>query len=249
VRRVALVTGAAGGIGRATVALFAGAGWHVIAVDRRSSDPLPPGARAVVADMADPEAARGVMEDTARSEGQLDALVNNAAIQHNGPLVAMEPAAWDEVMACNVRSVFLGVRYGVPLLRDRNASIVNVASVHAIATSSNIAAYAASKGAVVALTRALALELAIDGIRVNAVLPGAVDTQMLRDGLRRRDPNGGEEEDLLQELRRRHPIGRIGQPNEIAEAIMFLADGARSSFMTGQVLIVDGGACARLSTE
>ncbi len=248
-RRVALVTGAAGGIGRATVALFAGAGWHVIAVDRRNSEPVPLGARAVVADMADPEAARDVLADTARSEGQLDALVNNAAIQHNGPLVTMEPEAWDEVMACNVRSVFLGVRYGVPLLRDRNASIVNVASVHAIATSSNIAAYAASKGAVVALTRALALELAKDGIRANAVLPGAVDTQMLRDGLHRRDPSGGEEEDLLQELRRRHPVGRIGQPSEIAEAILFLADGDRSSFMTGQVLIVDGGACARLSTE
>ena len=134
----------------------------------------------------------------------------------------------------------------LPLLRERRGAVVNVASVHAIATSAGLAAYAASKGAVVALTRAAALELAPEGIRVNAVLPGAIDTQMLRDGLSR----GGPDIDAgMAALAERTPLGRIGRPQDVAEAVLFLADASRSSFITGQTLVVDGGATARLSTE
>ena len=127
---------------------------------------------------------------------------------------------------------------------------MNVSSVHAIATSANIAAYAASKGAMLALTRALAIELASNNIRVNAVLPGAVDTPMLHSGLSRGHLWGDNIVDLVEQLGSKHVIGRVGQPQEIAQAIYFLADQSRSSFMTGQEgLVVDGGATCRLSTE
>ena len=128
-------------------------------------------------------------------------------------------------------------------------AIVNVSSVHAVATSANISAYAASKGGLLALTRAMAIEFAPDNIRVNAILPGAVDTPMLRAGLDRDHAGGGSMLDRLENLARKTVNGRIGRPEEIAHTIYFLADNAQSSFMTGQALIVDGGATARLSTE
>ena len=127
--------------------------------------------------------------------------------------------------------------------------MVNVSSVYAVATSANIAAYAASKGGMLALTRALAIELARDKIRVNAVLPGAVETTMLYAGLSRGHLQGEGVAELVEQLGSKHVMGRVGQPGEIAEAIYFLADGGRSAFMTGQSLVVDGGAIARLSTE
>jgi glucose 1-dehydrogenase len=128
-------------------------------------------------------------------------------------------------------------------------AIVNVSSVHAVQTSVNISAYAASKGGLLALTRAMAIEFAPDNIRVNAILPGAVDTPMLRAGMSRGHVSGGTVYDRLENLARKTVNGRIGQPAEIAHAIYFLADSTQSSFMTGQALIVDGGATARLSTE
>jgi glucose 1-dehydrogenase len=121
--------------------------------------------------------------------------------------------------------------------------------VHAVQTSANIAAYAASKGGLLALTRAMAIEFAADNIRVNAILPGAVDTPMLRAGLGRDHVTGADIHTRLENLAGKTVNGRIGTPDEIAHAIYFLADGTQSSFMTGQALIVDGGATARLSTE
>jgi len=134
-------------------------------------------------------------------------------------------------------------------MRAHGGAIVNVSSVHAIATSANVAAYAASKGGLLSLTRALAIELGSDRIRVNAVLPGAVDTPMLHAGLNRWHVHGRNPLELVEQLKSRHVMGRIGQAGEIAQAIYFLADDDRSSFMTGQALVVDGGATARLSTE
>jgi NAD(P)-dependent dehydrogenase (short-subunit alcohol dehydrogenase family) len=118
-----------------------------------------------------------------------------------------------------------------------------------VQTSANVAAYATSKGGLLALTRAIAIEFAGDNIRVNAVLPGAVDTPMLRAGLNRGHLAGEDEHSRLDNLARKTVNGRVGQPEEIAHAIYFLADDTQSSFMTGQAMIVDGGATARLSTE
>jgi NAD(P)-dependent dehydrogenase (short-subunit alcohol dehydrogenase family) len=149
-----------------------------------------------------------------------------------------------------LRSAFLAAKVLHPMLAAAaGAAIVNVASVHALQTSAGLAAYAASKGGLLALTRAMAIEFAPDRIRANAVLPGAVDTAMLRDGLNRPTVEGGDIPSRLAALAGKTVSGRVGRPEEIAHAIYFLADETQSSFMTGQALGVDGGATSRLSTE
>lgn len=249
--RVVLITGAGGGIGWAAVNVFASCGWRVIGVDRRLIDDLVPGNVIFIkADISQEDHVRAVYEQARAFSPTLDAVVNNAAVQIAKPLVETSAEEWDDVMANNLRSVFLGAKMAYPLLvAAKSGAIVNVASVHAVATSTNISAYAASKGGILALTRAMAIEFAKDNIRVNAVLPGAVDTPMLRAGLQRGHLDGGTVMDRLDNLARKTVNGRIGQPEEIAHAIYFLADNVQSSFMTGQALIVDGGATARLSTE
>jgi NAD(P)-dependent dehydrogenase (short-subunit alcohol dehydrogenase family) len=180
----------------------------------------------------------------------LDALVNNAAVQVNKPLVNTSVEEWDMVIANNLRPAFLLSKLAHPLLKTAGGgAIVNVSSVHAVQTSANVAAYATSKGGLLAFTRAIAIEFAGDNIRVNAVLPGAVDTPMLRAGLNRGHLAGEDEHSRLDNLARKTVNGRVGRPDEIAHAIFFLADNTQSSFMTGQAMIVDGGATARLSTE
>jgi len=248
-KRYALITGAAGGIGRATTELFASEGWETIAVDRREAEPFPPGVLSRRADVAVPADVEALFAWLGERTDRLDALVNNAAVQICKPMVDLSVEEWDAVMASNLRSAFLTARAGHRLLRAAGGAIVNISSVHALATSRDIAAYAASKGGLVALTRALALELAPDSIRVNAVLPGAVDTPMLHAGLSRDHVAGDSVEARMADLGSRTVMGRVGRPEEIAQAILFLADGRRSSFVTGQTLVVDGGATARLSTE
>jgi NAD(P)-dependent dehydrogenase (short-subunit alcohol dehydrogenase family) len=249
-KRSVLITGVAGGIGGATARVFAAAGWHVVGVDRRLVEQLPAVDHLIQADISEPDAPEYIFTQVVENEGQLDALVNNAAVQICKPLVETTPEEWDMTMASNIRSVYLSIRQAYPLLKAHGGgAIVNVSSVHAVATSVGIAAYAASKGALLALTRAVALELAPDHIRVNAVLPGAIDTPMLHAGLSRGHVEGSNVEELVRGLGKKHVLGRVGQPEEIGQAILFLADNKQSSFMTGQALVVDGGATARLSTE
>ncbi len=249
--RVVVITGVAGGIGYATAELFNAVGWHVVGVDRRprDDDAMPAVHHYIQADISSIKDSQSIFDEINSEENRLDALVNNAAIQVAKPLVETTPEEWDAVMESNLRSVYLAIRHAHPLLKASSGTIINVSSVHAVATSANIAAYAASKGALSALTRALAIELTQDKIRVNAVLPGAVDTPMLRAGLQRGHLEGDSEHELVRALGARHVIGRVGQPREIAQAILFLADSERSSFITGQELVVDGGATIRLSTE
>jgi glucose 1-dehydrogenase len=245
-KRTVLITGAAGGIGRATVNLFSECGWRVIGVDRAAyGEPFPAAGLFVQADIAQPEQLDTIFAQAHAFSPSLDALINNAAYQIIKPILQTSAAEWDAVMASNLRSVFISAKLAHPFfLAAGGGAIVNVSSVHAIATSSNIAAYAASKGGMLALTRAMAIEFAPDNIRVNAILPGAVDTPMLRDHM-----EDGDVQTRLENLARRTVNGRIGQPHEIARSIYFLADNSQSSFMTGQALVVDGGATARLSTE
>ncbi|HKZ44675.1 MAG TPA: SDR family oxidoreductase [Anaerolineales bacterium] len=249
--KTVLITGAAGGIGRAVVELFASNGWQVVGVDRVDyEEQFPSNGLFICSDISIPESMESIFSRVRAFSGRLDALVNNAAMQIAKPLLETTVEEWDQVMASNLRSVFLSARLAYPLLKESDAgAIVNVSSVHAVQTSANISAYAASKGGLLALTRAMAIEFAPDNIRVNAVLPGAVDTPMLRAGLGRDHVQGGNIHERLENLASKTVNGRVGTPQEIAESIFFLADNTRSSFMTGQALIIDGGATARLSTE
>ncbi len=272
--KAVLITGAAGGIGRATVYTFAASGWRVIGVDRSPfGEDFAAYGLFIQSDIAHPEEIEGIFSQAQAFLGTkglpgLKALINNAAIQIAKPILETTVEEWDAVLANNLRSVFLGARLAHPLLKAAGGgAIVNVSSVHAIQTSANIASYAASKGGMLALSRAMAIEFAPDNIRVNAILPGAVNTAMLRASMARENLTGqGEQPDLVRErtdfirrtdlvrerlenLARKTVNGRIGDPEEIARAIYFLADDQQSSFMTGQALVVDGGATARLSTE
>ncbi|OGW40589.1 MAG: short-chain dehydrogenase [Nitrospirae bacterium RBG_13_39_12] len=248
-KKIVLITGVNGGIGSATAKLFAKKGWYVIGIDNRKVE-LPTWIHHFIkADVSDMKAWKEISAKVTKMKGHIDALVNNAAIQICKPLIETTPEEWDTVMATNLRSVYLSIYYLHSLMRNYGGSIVNVSSVHAVATSANIAAYAASKGGLLALTRALSIELAPYKIRVNAILPGAVDTTMLHAGLNRGHIIDKRVSQQIENLGKKHVIGRIGRPEEIAQGILFLADSERSSFMTGQALIIDGGATVKLSTE
>jgi len=248
--RVMLITGAAGGIGRATVKYFAEQGWKVIGVDRKEFGPgFPENGLFIKADISNPAEMETIYEHARDFTPVLDAVVNNAALQIAKPLLELTIEDWDLTMASNLRSAFIGFKLAYPLMKAAGGgAVVNVSSVHAVATSKNISAYAASKGGLLALTRSMAIEFASDNIRVNAVLPGAVDTPMLRDGMNRGQFSGSLNE-RLENLASKTVNGRIGQPEELAHVIYFLADSKQSSFITGQGLLADGGATAKLSTE
>jgi NAD(P)-dependent dehydrogenase (short-subunit alcohol dehydrogenase family) len=231
---VVVVTGAAGGIGRATCDLLESYGWEVVAMDRLPVER--PGALRV--DIADAAAVSAALADLPR----VDALVNNAALQLYKSLLETTVGEWDAVAAVNIRGAFVCLKAVHRQLAAVGGSVVNVGSVHASATSHSIAAYAATKGGLSAFTRAAAIEMAPLGVRVNIVLPGAVDTPALRSGFSRKA-------DAEQTLISRTPLKRIGSPVDIAQAVAFLIDRERASFITGQEFVVDGGALARLSTE
>jgi glucose 1-dehydrogenase len=231
-----VVTGAAGGIGAACVETLARSGHDVIGVDMAPSSPA---GEHVVIDLSTESCGDELAEIV--GDRPLAGLVNNAALAVYETIEETSIDTWNAVLDTNLRAPFLLTKALLPNLTACAGSVVNVASVHAFATSVGIAAYAAAKGGLVALTRAMAVEFAGEGVRVNAVIPGAVSTQMLRGGLSRSGVS-------LEQLGARHPLGRVSEPAEVAEAIVFLVDGGPSA-ITGSTLTVDGGALARLSTE
>ena len=253
--RSILITGVGSGIGSATALHFHQLGWRVYGVDNTPPAVPTEFVTFLWGVLQNSETPRNIVEELRDKETHLDAVVNNAAIQLCKPLLETTPDEWNRVIAINLCAPYLMMQATYPLLRAAKGAVVNVASVHAVATSKNISAYAASKGGLTALTRAAAIEWAADGIRVNALLPGAVDTAMLRDGLTRFDTTEGKQDPeeqakkRLNDLGKRTVMGRVGLAREMASAIYFLADGTQSGFMTGQTLVVDGGATARLSTE
>jgi glucose 1-dehydrogenase len=231
---VVVVTGAAGGIGSATCDLFDALRWQVVAMDRRPVNRR----HALQVDLSDAVGVTLALRDLPR----VDALVNNAAVQVSKSIPDTTVEEWDEMAAVNIRAAFVCLRAVYSQLVAARGAVINVASVHASATATHISGYAATKGGLAAFTRAAAVEMGPLGVRVNAVLPGAIDTPLLRRGVEAAH-------DRENVLMRRTPLRRIGDPEEVAEAIAFLADGRRSGFITGQELVVDGGALARLSTE
>lgn len=243
------ITGAAGGIGRALVALFSAHGWQVA-----GTDILPNYTENIdayfQADLADPLQIEQIAADFATRTHSLHALINNAAFQVCKSAQDTKLTEWQTIMAVNVQAPFWLTQQFYPLLKAVQGNVVHISSVHALATSANIAAYASSKGALTALTRAQAIDFANDRIRVNAVLPGAVDTAMLEAGLSRGHLHESENiKQMKKQLAAQTVMGKIGLPSEIAEAVYFLADNMKSGFISGQTLVVDGGALARLSTE
>jgi glucose 1-dehydrogenase len=246
--KTVIVTGALGGVGSATSELFYKNGWKVTAADVNAvSQQFPYEFHQL--DVSSQKDVSNFYQQFSASNNSLNALVNNAAIQLYKPLIETTLEEWEAIMANNIRSVYLMVKAFTPLLKKTGGAIVNISSVHAIATSIGVAAYAASKGAVIALTRAIANELAQDSIRANAVLPGAIDTPMLHKGLDRGHLSGSSIQERIHQLGMKHPLKRIGNPVEVAQTIFFLCDSEKSSFITGQTIIVDGGATCKLSTE
>lgn len=247
-KRTIIITGVSGGIGNACANLFFRNDWQVIGTDVKG-EKIKSIDTFIQVDSSRQEAIKKAYDDIKKQFGQIDALVNNAAIQIYKPFIETSLEEWDSIMASNLRSVYLNTRYAYPLLKQEGGAIVNISSVHALATSPNVAAYAASKGAISALSRGLALEFSKDRIRVNTLLPGAVDTPMLRYGLKSNTAADSSIEEKLNALEKKIPMGRVGRPEEIAKMVLFLADGNNSSYVTGQEFVVDGGVTARLSSE
>lgn len=250
--KVVIVTGAGGGIGEAVATRFAGRGASVVAVGRTGAKVEQVAgqiraaggrATAMAADVSSEEDVRQVVSETIHTYGRVDVLVNNAAICPQVRLTDLSLAQWNEVMTNNLTSVFLFCREVIPsMVRQGGGAIVNVSSVHALATLEGYSAYAASKAGIVALTRAVALDYAKQNIRVNAVLPGAVHTPMLEGSVKRLDTPPDE---IMRQWNDAQPVGRVGQPDEIAAVVLFAAS-PDNSFMTGATLVADGGMTADL---
>lgn len=236
-----IVTGAAGGIGKAVCEIFRREGYKVIGVDSRETAGLD--YEVIQFDISrlrneDSDCSEFCAKMERRAEGRLDVLVNNAAVQIVKSVENITTADWDVTLDTNLLAPFRLTQRFLPLLRAARGNVVNVSSIHAALTKKEFTAYSTSKGALVSLTRALALELAPD-VRVNAVLPAATDTQMLRDGFKD-NPDG------LRELGSYHPLGRIANQDEVAQAVYFLAS-REASFITGSIMNVDGGIGACLN--
>ena len=243
--KVAVVTGSASGIGLAAARRLLDDGWRVYGLDLLEQPGLAGEFTPLLVDLADDASLEPAIEAVLDRESEVHGLVNCAASQPLGPVVEQDSAVWDHVFRVNTTSAAALVRGLIESLRAGRGSVVNVASVHAVATSASIGPYAASKAALVSLTRTLAIELAGDGVRVNAVLPGAVDTPMLREGLGRQEGHVDEE---MAHLASRTVMGRVGRPEEIAGVIGFLLSD-EASYITGASIVADGGATVRLSTE
>lgn len=253
--KVALVSGAGSGIGAATVVELAAQGVAVGALDvdvdaaRAVCDAVvQAGGRAepFACDVRDDAQVKAAVDGVAAAFGGLDIAIASAGVIRYGKADELSDDDWNFQIDTNLRGVFLLVRHAIPLLRARGGgAIVNVASTQAFASQELVPAYSASKGAIVALTRTLALDHARDNIRVNAVGPGSVDTAMLRWAAGVFSPEAPEK--ALDEWGESHPIGRVIQPVEVARVIAFLASDAASA-VTGTTVMVDGGATAKLST-
>ena len=248
--QVAIVTGASGGMGRAVALAFAAAGASVVAADltedagRETVEQIgQAGGRAVFVptDVSDAAAVEALVARATGDFGRLDCAVNAAAIEgERGPLHELDDEVFDRIIAVNLRSIFLCMKHEIlaMLAAGRGGAIVNIASTNSFRPQPHQSAYTASKHGVLGMTRNAAVDYGAEGIRINAICPGAIDTPMLRAAMERR---GRQPEEVANRL---SLLGRFGQPDEIAQACLWLCS-EESSFTTGHALAVDGGYLAR----
>ncbi len=250
----ALITGAGSGIGEAIARLFAQQGAHVIVADLQAEAAervatsivdLGGGASALALDVADETQVRAGFDRVANQYGRLDILVNNAGVSHVGNILETSLEEWERVLRVNAGGVFLCAREAVrAMLRQepKGGVIINMSSVAAQIGIDRRLPYSASKGAVLAMTRSIAMDFVTQGIRCNAICPGTVQTPFVEGYLKRNF--AGQEDAVRQTLHARQPLGRMGQPDEIAAAALYLASD-EAAFVTGSALVIDGGWTAK----
>lgn len=249
--KVALVTGGASGIGRATALALAREGARVAVADVdedrgeetvRMIKDLGGDAFFARTDVSAGEAVRALVEETVDRYGGLDVAVNNAGIEGVlAPTADYPEEVWNRVIGINLTGVWLGMKYEIPeMLRGGGGSIVNVTSILGLVGFANASAYTAAKHGVIGLTKVAAMEYAARGVRVNAVAPGFIETPMVME----RGVAAGADPEMYRQIAELHPIGRLGTPEEIAEAILWLASDG-SAFVAGHVLVADGAYTAR----
>lgn len=233
--RTAVVTGAASGIGFEMARLFAEEGAQVIAGDLHPTG-TPPGTEPFQVDVADEASVAALIE----AAGRVDVLCNNAAVGSTADAVSCSVEEWDRLFAVNVRGVFLGTKHALTRMLDQGGGvIVNTASVAGLVGFPDRAAYCASKGAVIAFTRQVALQYASAGIRCNALCPGTVESPWVSGLLAQADDPAAARAALVA----RQPLGRLGTPTEVAKAALYLASDD-ASFVTGSAFVIDGGIVA-----
>lgn len=243
--RVTLITGGNRGIGLATAKLFAKEGAKVMMLGRNHAKGqleagLIPNAKFIRGDVTRAQDCQRAVDETIREFGRLDILVNCAGIIYRNRTVeqTMEEE-WDATFNVNVKGTFLMCKYAMPMLRERKGCIVNLSSYVGLVGFRGASAYAASKAAIINLTRSMALDHAREGVRVNTVCPGSVDTEMIHAAWEK----FGDVKEARRLWSEKHPMGRIAQPEEVARAVLFLASND-ASFITGTALAVDGGLTA-----
>jgi len=243
--RVALITGGNRGIGLATAKLFAEEGAQVMLLGRdqvkgEQEANLIPNANFIQGDVTKAEDCQRAVDESIKTFGGLDVLVNCAGIVYRNRTVEQTTEdEWDATFDVNVKGTFLMCKYAMPALRERKGCIINLSSYVGMVGFRGASSYAASKAAIINLTRSMALDHAREGVRVNAVCPGSVDTEMIHTAWK----NFGDVEEAQRLWAEKHPLGRIAQPEEIARSVLFLASDD-ASFITGTALAVDGGILA-----